>query len=220
MGLLLFISSTSDLKAERQALAESLRPTYEPFLYEELGAGGVPPEEVIKKKIENSDVFIGLLGPRYGSPYSPPGDNRSIVEWEFDTARGNSALVVMPFRKCVPQDQIEPPQLKFIERISAFGKGGMWLKEFDSTQNLVKLVRDSLEGWMIVQTEKVKRRILPWLHTALMVTALASTLLCILAFVLFMAQVIPLNQSSVLGVCGLSFFTTLLVIVLFAFNRR
>ena len=61
MGVLLFISSTSDLKAERQALADNLRPTYEAFLYEELGAGGVPPEDVIKKKIENSDVFIGLL---------------------------------------------------------------------------------------------------------------------------------------------------------------
>lgn len=220
MGLLLFISSTSDLKAERQALADNLRPTYEPFLYEEHGAGSVPPEEVIKKKIEDSDVFIGLLGPRYGSPYSPPADNRSIVEWEFDTARAQHTLVVMPFRKIVPKDQIEPPQLKFIERISAFGKGGMWLKEFDSTQTLVKLVRDSLEWWMIAQTEQVKRRIFPWLHTALMLIALVATLLCISAFVLFMAQVIPLNQSSVLGVCGLSFFTILLVLVLFVFNRR
>jgi hypothetical protein len=52
------------------------------------------------------------------------------------------------------------------------------------------------------------------------VMALLATLLCITAFVLFMAQVIPLNQSSVLGVCGLSFFTILLVIVLFLFNRR
>ena len=220
MGLLLFISSTSDLKAERQALADNLRPMYEAFLYEELGAGSVPPEDVIKKKIEDSDVFIGLLGPRYGSPYSPPDDNRSIVEWEFDTAREHDTLAVMPFRKIVPKEQIEPPQLKFIERISAFGKGGMWLKEFDSTQTLVKLVKDSLEWWMIAQTEQVKRRILPWLHTTLMVIALLATLLCITAFVLFMAQVIPLNQSSVLGVCGLSFFTILLVLVLFVFNRR
>lgn len=220
MGVRLFISSTSDLKAERQALAKNLRPKYEAFLYEELGAGGTPPEEVVKKQIEESDVFIGLLGPRFGTPYRPPEDERSIVEWEFDTARELRTLAVMPFRKKVPTEQVEPPQRKFIERISAFGKGGMWLKDFDSTQTLVKLVSDSLEGWLILQMDKVRDRILRWLYPALAVMALLAVLFCITAFVLFMAQVIPLNQSSVLGVCGLSFFTILLVIFLFRFNRR
>ena len=220
MRLHLFISSTSDLKTERQALAADLGRLYEPFLYEDHGAGGVPPEDVLKEKIENSDVFIGLLGPRYGSPYSPPDDTRSIVEWEFDTARSRDTLAVMPFRKIVPDNQIEPPQLQFIERLSAFGKGGMWLKEFDSPQTLVKLVRESLESWLIVEVQKVKTSINPRLRRVLTLIVVCSIVLCVLACVLFIAQVVPLNQSSVFGVCGLTFFTILLCIVLLIFNGR
>lgn len=38
-----FISSTSDLKAEREAVAQTLRPELEPFLYEEhAAASGTP----------------------------------------------------------------------------------------------------------------------------------------------------------------------------------
>lgn len=209
----LFISSTSDLKPEREALAAALGRLYDPFLYEDHKAGGVPPEDVIKEKIENSDVFISLLGPKYGSPYSPPHDTRSIVEWEFDTARSRHTLEVMPFRKIVPADQIEPQQLEFIKRLSAFGRGGMWLKEFDSPQTLVELVRESLEQWMIAQFQKVKARTTPWLHRALTLIVVCSIVLCFIACVLFIAQVVPLNQSSVFGVCGLTFFTILLCIV-------
>ena len=211
--IFLFISSTSDLKEERQALAADLRRLYEPFLYEEFGAGGTSPEDILREKLDKSDVFIGLLGPRYGSPYKPPGDMRSIVEWEFDTARSRGGLEVMPFRKIVPKEQVEPPQLEFINRISAFGQGGMWLKDFDSPQTLVKLVRESLEGWNIRQHQKIRARSVSWLHRILAPAALALVLLCVLVSLLFITQTVPFTQSSVFGFCALSFFTILLGIV-------
>lgn len=211
--IFLFISSTSDLKAERQALAEDLRRLYEPFLYEEFGAGGVSPENVLREKLEKSDVFIGLLGPRYGSPYQPPNDMRSIVEWEFDTARSHSNLEVMPFRKIVSKEQIEPSQLDFINRLSAFGRGGMWFKEFDSPQTLVKLVRESLEGWIIRQHLEIKSRSVPWLNRMLAPIAVGLVLLCVLVSLLFVTQIVPFSQSSVFGFCALVFFTILLGIV-------
>lgn len=211
--IFLFISSTSDLKAERQALAEDLRRLYEPFLYEEFGAGGVSPEDVLREKLEKSDVFIGLLGPRYGSPYQPPGDMRSIVEWEFDTARSHPNLEVMPFRKVVPKDTVEPSQLEFINRLTAFGRGGMWCKEFDSPQTLVKVVRESLEGWIIRQHFKVKESSVSWLNRILAPVAVGLVLLCVLVSLLFIAQIVPFSQSSVFGFCALVFCTIMLGVV-------
>jgi hypothetical protein len=211
--LFLFISSTSDLKEERRALAEDLRRLYEPFLYEEYGAGGTPPENVLREKLERSDVFIGLLGPRYGSPYKPPDDMRSIVEWEFDMARSRGNLEVMPFRKSVSKDQIEPSQLEFINRLSTFGTGGMWCKEFDSPPTLVKLVRESLEGWIIRQHLQIKSRSASWLNRMLAPMAIGLVLLCVVVSLLFVAQVVPFSQSSVFGFCALVFFTILLGVV-------
>jgi hypothetical protein len=57
---LVFISSTSDLKQERLAVAGKLRLTYEPYLYEEEGAGSKSPADRCREMIEASDVFVCL----------------------------------------------------------------------------------------------------------------------------------------------------------------
>lgn len=212
--IFLFISSTSDLTEERQALAADLRTLYEPFLYEEFGAGSTAPEDVIREKLEKSDVFIGLLGPRYGTPYKPPADMRSIVEWEFDAASRRNHLEIMPFRKTVSQEQIEPSQLNFINRLSKFGRGGMWCKEFDSTQTLVKLVRESLEGWIIRQHLKIKDRSITWLNRVLAPLAIGLVLLCVFIALLFVTQILIVSQSSVVGLCVIVFFTILMCLML------
>jgi hypothetical protein len=38
----------------------------------------------------------------------------------------HTGIEIMPFRKLVPEDQIEPTQLDFIKRVTAFGEGGRW----------------------------------------------------------------------------------------------
>jgi hypothetical protein len=221
--ILLFISSTSDLKAERQALkdAEDLRDLCNLFLYEDFGAGSdeegnTSPESILREKLEKSDVFVCLLGPRHGSLYKPPVDKRSIVEWEFDTAQ-TRRLVIMPFRKTVPKEQIEPSQLGFISRVSAFREedGGRWGGEFDSPETLVKLVRESLVKWLGRQYKKTQAQVVPWLNRILAPLAIGLVLLCIVVSTLFMLQVVTFSKSSVFGFCVIIFFTLLLCFMAF-----
>jgi hypothetical protein len=213
----LFISSTSDLRAEREALAaaEELRRAYKLFLYEDFGsgsdqAGNTSPEAILRETLSKCDVFICLLGPRYGSPYRPPADMRSIVEWEFETAQSRPGIEIMPFRKVVPEDEVEPRQRDFIKRISAFGMGGRWFEKFDSPQTLTHLVRKSLESWLARQYRGAQARVVPWLNRILAPVALGLVLLCVLVSLLFVLQVVTLSLTSLVGFCAIIFFTILL----------
>lgn len=146
---LVFISSTSDLSAERQALAAELRPTYDLYLFEEDRARGSSPEQRCREQIESCHVFVGILGASYGSAF--PGDERgrSIVEWEFDTARsGRDELEIMPFVRRGADTAGDPRQRAFLARLGDF-RTGVWYKFFDSSESLVREARRSLESWLV-----------------------------------------------------------------------
>ncbi|HUQ33197.1 MAG TPA: DUF4062 domain-containing protein [Pyrinomonadaceae bacterium] len=218
--IFLFISSTSDLREERRALSEAteLRRLCKVFLYEDFGAGSdgagnTYPAAILRETLAKADVFVCLLGPRYGSLYNPPNEARpiSIVEWEYRTAQeAGHGIEIMPFRKLVPEDQIEPTQLDFIKRVTAFGEGGRWCEKYDSPQTLAKLVYDSIAVWLSRRNKRAETAVAVWLHKSLAPLALGLVLLCILVSLGFVAQVLPFSQSSVFGFCALTFFTILL----------
>lgn len=142
-----FISSTSDLAAEREALASTLPPAYAPYLYERDRARSRSPEDRCREMIEQSDVFVCLLGERFGSLYSFDVGPRSIVEWEFDTARERDHLELMTFQK-EPLTNIDPGQQAFLDRVTRF-RTGIWCKRFHSTSQLVQDVSQSLLLWLV-----------------------------------------------------------------------
>lgn len=78
-----FISSTySDLKSERQAAVESvLRAGHMPAGMELFSAGNESQLEIIKRWIEESDIYMLLLGGRYGS--IEPKSKLSYTEIEY-----------------------------------------------------------------------------------------------------------------------------------------
>src|SRR5882672_8267738 len=82
-----FVSSTfEDLKAERQAAVEAiLKAGHLPAGMELFTAGDQSQFEVIKQWIDDSDVFMLILGARYGS--IEPSSHLSYVELEFEFAR-------------------------------------------------------------------------------------------------------------------------------------
>lgn len=84
--LQVFISSTyEDLKAERQLVVEAvLKAGHIPAGMELFTAGSTAQFEVIKRWIDESDVFLVLLGARYGS--IEPTSGKSYVECEHDYA--------------------------------------------------------------------------------------------------------------------------------------
>ena len=154
---IVFVSSTSDLSEERKALLASLGTLSEPYLYEEDRARRGSPEERCREMIERSNVFVGILGATYGTPF-PSDPQRSIVEWEVETARRCEDVEIMAFlKKLPPGAEVDPRQKQFLDRISAF-ESGLWCKVFESTENLVQLVRSSLEGWLVEFWSRVRQR--------------------------------------------------------------
>lgn len=84
--LQVFISSTyTDLIEERQAAVEAvLSAGHIPAGMELFTAGDQSQKEIIKEWIEESDVYILILGGRYGSIDNETG--KSYTHWEYDYA--------------------------------------------------------------------------------------------------------------------------------------
>lgn len=83
--LQVFLSSTfSDLKNERQAAVEAiLSAGHIPAGMELFTAGDESQMEVIKQWIDESDIFLLILGGRYGSIESKTGKSYTQLEYEY-----------------------------------------------------------------------------------------------------------------------------------------
>lgn len=145
---LLFISSTSDLQEERSAIEAALPASVEAYRYERETARRESPRKRLERVLQRTDVFVSILGSRYGSLF--PGDDkeRSIVEWEFDTAYGNEQTEIFALPKvCENPDAIEERQRSFIERLQDFDTG-IWLKPFESLTQLERDFTKALIDWL------------------------------------------------------------------------
>jgi hypothetical protein len=98
--LQVFVSSTyEDMREERQAAVEAiLSAGHIPAGMELFSAGDQTQTEVIRQWIEESDIFLLLLGGRYGS--LEPAASRSYIHLEYEYAVSRS----MPFFAVVITD--------------------------------------------------------------------------------------------------------------------
>lgn len=103
-----FVSSTyEDLKTERQAAVEAiLKSGNIPAGMELFTAGDKSQMEVIRRWIDESDIFILILGARYGSIES--SSNLSYTELEFDYAAKSGK----PFFSIVMSDEGREAKVK------------------------------------------------------------------------------------------------------------
>ncbi|HEV8571566.1 MAG TPA: DUF4062 domain-containing protein [Actinomycetota bacterium] len=135
--LRVFISSTlGDLADERRAVREaieSLRLT--PVMFEQ-GARPHPPRALYRAYLEQSDVFIGLYGERYG--WVAPGENVSGLEDEYALAGSRPKLVYIKG----PAPKREPRLEKLIARIQADDE--VSYRGFANADELRSLVADDL----------------------------------------------------------------------------
>lgn len=211
---IVFISSTSDLSEERKALLANLGSLYEPYLYEEDRARRSSPEERCREMIESSHVFVGVLGATYGTPF--PGDpQRSIVEWEIDTARQCEDVEIMAFlKKLPPGAEVDPRQKELLDEVTAF-ESGLWCKVFESTESLVQLVRSSLEGWLVEFWGRMQRR---QLQGALNLHKILAAVAAVLVLGLVVLAATPLRSqfttTSLIVVSGAVAALVLLCIIL------
>jgi hypothetical protein len=199
----IFLSSTSKMAAERQELRSKLPSIYELYLYEwDLAARGSP-EKRVRSMIEQSDVFLGVLGSDYGSLY--PGEPRSIVEWEFDTARQLGKLEIFTFVKKPGDDEArEQSQEAFLARIGGF-KTGVWMHLFTTPAELVEEARESLEGWLAEVYRQTRQANRP-LARRVWVVAIVLSLLAIAALGAVLAlRGSTLSATALIILCACAF---------------
>ena len=130
-GLQVFVSSTfSDLQLERQAAVEAiLTAGHIPAGMELFTSGDESQMDVIKQWIDESDVYLLILGGRYGS--IEPKTGKSYVHLEYEHAIAKS----MPFFACV----INESALK--KRVKQRGADTIELEEPKALQEFRALVK-------------------------------------------------------------------------------
>ena len=135
--LRVFVSSTlqelaEDRRAVREAI-ESLRLT--PVMFEQ-GARPHPPRALYRAYLEQSDVFIGLYGERYG--WVAPGEEMSGLEDEYRLSGDRPKLIYIRS----PASNREPQLAKLIERIRRDDRASY--RSFSDPDELRSLVADDL----------------------------------------------------------------------------
>lgn len=95
----IFISSTyEELKNHRKGLINRiLELGHFPSGMELFSAGNVDEFEVIKKAIDQSDIYVILIGSQYGSTKYLNGQNKSYTQLEFEYAQQNAKKPTIVF---------------------------------------------------------------------------------------------------------------------------
>jgi O-acetyl-ADP-ribose deacetylase (regulator of RNase III) len=90
-----FVSSTSfDLKPHRQAVRDVIEGLRLNFIgMEEFTPTELPPVDVIRREVTKCQVYLGILGMRYG--YVDPGTGKSMTELEYTQAIASDKKIRM-----------------------------------------------------------------------------------------------------------------------------
>ncbi|MDY6856807.1 MAG: DUF4062 domain-containing protein [Thermodesulfobacteriota bacterium] len=106
----IFISSTfMDLKEERKkAISVVVDQHHIPIALENFAASHATDFEVIEKSIEDSQIYLVILGHRYGE--ISEGKDKSYTEIEYDLAEKNGLLII-PFILCNDEIKIRRDKL-------------------------------------------------------------------------------------------------------------
>lgn len=133
----IFISSTyTDLKEERQAAVEAILDSGNiPAGMELFKAGNETQLEVVKRWIDQSDIYMLILGGRYGSVERKTGKSYTHLEYEYALARN------MPVFSVVLSDQFLLKKASVASKNSVFENKNK--KKYDEFKELVmsKIIR-------------------------------------------------------------------------------
>jgi O-acetyl-ADP-ribose deacetylase (regulator of RNase III) len=90
-----FLSSTSmDLKPHRHAVRQAIEGLGHRFIgMEDFAASEQPPATLIRRKVDEADHYVGVIGMRYG--YVDPGSGLSMTELEYRQAVSSGKRVFL-----------------------------------------------------------------------------------------------------------------------------
>src|SRR4051812_34130545 len=133
-----FISSTSEFAAERELLKKEIEALpdlrLDAYVYEAEAAGSEAPEQRLRKVLKGSEIFLLILGDKFGSEY--PGLPTSIVEWEYDYAKSEKKEL-KGYIKDPLGPNADPRQAAFVARAVAF-RDGSWVRKFHDTPQMIR----------------------------------------------------------------------------------
>lgn len=150
MKFKVFVSANqTELKEERFATKEVILNTpviknfFEPFLFEDLPAGGRDPVSTYLEEVKSSDIYVGILGNSYGTKNE---DGVSATELEYNTFIENvNNGEVLIFVKGYNDDLRDFEIKKFFKKIETLSV----YKRFNSVRDLREKLIESLESFLV-----------------------------------------------------------------------
>lgn len=142
-----FISSTSDMPGLREVTKQQVEScNMYPEMYENWHQGSNHPCDECCKKVLSSDVFLCILGPKYGSVIPAFGMSMTEIEYRVALQSGKPILVYIMKDYLKKMADSEPEEREFIERQKAF------IKEVKETR-MVDFFEDELDLSLMARTE-------------------------------------------------------------------
>lgn len=189
-----FISSVTHLlKEERAALPPFLRLfDHEPLRFEDFEAQDRSSREACLAGVEAADVYVLLLGPRYGTMFPDTGLSPTAEEFRRARQRGIPILV---FNKNVDEED-EPAQAAFKAEVGDYVNGRLW-RSFTDAAGCNQAVGEALKA-LEVERGPVPRTIpqepvvVPWLSEV----QLSSAIIPSSGFVGARSTVVPTSVSA------------------------
>jgi hypothetical protein len=125
----------------------------------------VDPQSEINQQIESFDIYMGIIGSRFGTP---TGRSGSGTEEEFEgalakfTSDSTSVRLLFYFRRGATDPfSIDPVQLQKVQEFrQGLGSRGVLYRDFQDTSDFSKQVREHLDGLIIDEWQGDK-----WLQT-------------------------------------------------------
>lgn len=150
MKIDVFISSNlEEFSDERKYLVDNLRndPSFDSYfdfyIFEQDSAKSKSSGKVFTNRVEQSDIYIGIIGNNYGSEYI---NGVSPTEFEFDKFNAKSSKSYF-FVKM--DENADEQSKKFFNRI----KHSKRYKRFESNEELLEYVKTSLRECMILNSK-------------------------------------------------------------------
>ena len=207
-----FISSTSEFATERDQLKQEIEALpdlrLDAYIYEAEAAGTEAPEQRLRKVLQGSEIFLLILGDKFGSEY--PGRATSIVEWEYDYAK-TEKKELKGYVKDPLGPNADPRQAAFIARAVAF-RDGSWIRRFHDTPQMIsaaigdlrKWITDAGMAWRSGQSERNQ-----WKDRFVLISGAVVALVTITGVVIGTLMGVPMGKLALIFACGVSMFAGL-----------
>lgn len=155
--LRIFISSTMDLKKERNAVTEVINQIEAvPIKMEFFTARDSTPEQVCIDELTKSDIYVGIFADKYGYiPSINNPKNLSVTVMEFQKAK-DKGIPCLIFIKSSTENR-DPQLTEFLSEISNFNKG-IFRKTFGTIKDLKYWVLASIVYYLSQEIENKEQK--------------------------------------------------------------